>query len=185
MPMSTDRIHPMTHSNHMENGQHQLMMNGDTITTAKQDAYQRAVPNLSKTRTAEDEKERQRLEAAKQGMTFRHYRKREKNRRKNAKRYASLLEITWEEYFKDYEGNTERVRAIRKEMKLQSMTGSNPLTNGISSESQKRKLDDDDETSPPSKRTRVETTANGVSKSSSVFTPIHLQHQWIFIVFVW
>ena len=52
MPLSTERIHPMTHSNHMENGQHQSMMNGDTITTTTQGAYQRAVPNTGKTRRA-------------------------------------------------------------------------------------------------------------------------------------
>ena len=104
-----------------------------------------------------------------------------RKRKKDAKRRARLLGITLKEYKEDIAGNIERLKAIRAEKKLQSMTGSNPLTNGISSEIQERKLDDDDETSQPSKMTRIETTANGVSKTSLVCAFIHLQHQWIFI----
>ena len=74
---------------------------------------------------------------------------------------------------------------------LQSMTDSNPLINGISSESQKRKIDDDDEISLPSKRARIATMMKyhcqkgRVSKSSFVFALFHLQSEWIVIVFVW
>ena len=84
--------------------------------------------------------------------------------------------------------STERMQPITQSNhtengrdQLQSMTDANPLINVISSESQKRKIDDDDEMSLPSKRARIakmmeyHRQEERVSKSSSVFALFHLR----------
>ena len=47
-------------------------------------------------------------------------------------------------------------------------------TNGMSSETLKRKRDHDDKESPPSKKAKIETTPNGTNKCSLVFALFHL-----------